>query len=441
MKCSMSRLARAAAGVGLAAALLVPTPSAASSDAAAAQNVASAASAATTGSDSMSVTRLYRAFFLRDADGGGLAYWQHQVRSGYPLHAVASDFARSAEFQARYGSLDDPAFVDLVYRNVMGREADDGGRAHWTATLRDGRLNRGGVMLSFSDSAEYKAKTDLIGTTSHLVLTSASAGQKTLVIADRSGRNRSQVVPTLPERQIHVRLMYPTGADGQPRTSTTLPVHVEGKYRFGPNVDCHAPYGEFIRACIGFPLMDQASGINWGDMPNHPGDVGEVLDHLLSDPGLGGSVNVDRIVYSGASMGGISGLYFAAGPFHDARIRAVASWVGFAPFAISEITAPIPWEATPAVLMVNAHDDPDITYELARRTVAQAGPGRVELVTVREGGHNPNCRPAQDYAGGWLHHHMFGEPLPSTSMLTGCATPGLIPGGTTGFGLAAAFVR
>lgn len=440
MRRTRSTLARAIAGIGLAVAMLVPVGAGAAPPGSV-DAPATAKAAVTTGADSMSVTRLYRAFFLRDADGGGLAHWQAQVRSGYPLSAVASDFARSAEFQARYGSLADGAFVDLVYRNVMSREPDAGGRAHWVGALRQGLLTRGGVMLSFSDSAEYKARTGLIGTVSRIATTGRTNGQLTLVISDRSGRNESKVVPTLPERQIFVRLSYPVGADGRPRTGTALPVHVEGTYRSGSMPLCGPRSGELIHACVGFPLMDMQSGVNWGDMPNHPGDIGQVLDHLISDPGLGGLVKRDRIVYSGGSMGGISGLYFATGPTHDPRIRAVVSWVGFAPFSIPEIAPPTAWRSAPAVLMLNAHDDPDITYELARRTVQHAGPGRVDLVTIRQGGHNPNCAQANAYAGAWMWHHLFGSALPSPESLTGCAAHGLLPGGTTGFGLAAGFVR
>jgi hypothetical protein len=296
-------------------------------------------------------------------------------------------------------------------------------------------------MLSFSDSAEYKAKTGLIGTTSQLTVTARRTGQTELVITDRSGRNLSQVAPTLPERQIFVRLSFPVDAEGRPLVTSALPVHVEGTYRSGAAPLCGQRTGvPLVHACVGYPLMDTQAGVNWGDMPNHPADIGEVLDHLLSDPNLAGLVDDDHIVYSGASMGGISGLYFA-GPSPDPRIRAVASWVGFAPFSIPEIGPTTPWRSTPAVLMVNSHDDPDITYELARRTVEHAGPGRVELVTIRSGGHSPSCGEAGAYAGKWLDHHLLGTPLPSTSTLTGCATPGLLPGGTTGYGLAAGFVR
>lgn len=393
-----------------------------------------------TGTDALSVQRLYRAFFLRAPDAGGLAYWQQKVASGHSLAAVASNFAGSAEFRARYGSLDDAAFVELVYRNVMSRTADVAGRNHWTNALRSGTLSRGGVMLSFSDSAEYKVRTGLVGDSGLNASAHQGRGQTHLVISDHSGRNVSRVAPTLPERKIYVRVTYPVETNGQPRT-TALPLHVEGTYRAGSTVHCGSQPGAFIHACVGFPMMDQVSGINWADIANHPDDIGLVLDHLIGDPQLAGRVATDRIVYSGASMGGISGLLFAGEREHDPRIRAVMSWVGFATFALPEIGAPSTWRPSPAVLMVNAHDDPDIPYELARRTVNHAGPGRVELVTIRTGGHSPDCPAAGRYASEWLRHHMFGSPVPAKNILTGCATPGVLPGGTTGYGLANGFIR
>jgi len=105
-----------------------------------------------------SVYRLYRAFFLREPDADGLLHWLVQARyHRYPLGAVAEDFARSAEFRGRYGALDDGGYVDLVYRNVLGREPDPGGRAYWLDQLRRG-MPRGHVMLHFSDSVEYGRK-------------------------------------------------------------------------------------------------------------------------------------------------------------------------------------------------------------------------------------------------------------------------------------------
>ena len=63
------------------------------------------------------------------ATGGGR--WTAAPASG----SVSAAFARSPEFTSRYGALSDGGFVDLVYRNVLGRSPDAAGA---TATGRTG---------------------------------------------------------------------------------------------------------------------------------------------------------------------------------------------------------------------------------------------------------------------------------------------------------------
>lgn len=103
------------------------------------------------------VARLYRAYFQRQPDPGGLAYWAGQRRrSRRSLVAVSSFFALSPEFTRTYGGLSDSRFVDLVYRNVLGRSGDAEGRTYWTGELSSGRRSRGALMVGFSESAEHR---------------------------------------------------------------------------------------------------------------------------------------------------------------------------------------------------------------------------------------------------------------------------------------------
>ena len=101
------------------------------------------------------LVRLYFAFFGRPPDFDGLTYWTGQIRSGVTLEQVAQQFVLSGEFQATYGPLGDGAYVDLVYDNVLGRRADAGGRSYWAGQLAGG-LERGQLMVAFSDSSEYR---------------------------------------------------------------------------------------------------------------------------------------------------------------------------------------------------------------------------------------------------------------------------------------------
>jgi hypothetical protein len=97
--------------------------------------------------------RLYYAYFLRAPDIAGLKFWARQLETGSSTLAVSNEFAKSAEFQNTYGALSDTGFVQLVYRNVLGRDADVGGLEYWLGEMASG-TSRGAVMLGFSESVE-----------------------------------------------------------------------------------------------------------------------------------------------------------------------------------------------------------------------------------------------------------------------------------------------
>jgi hypothetical protein len=103
------------------------------------------------------IARLYFAYFLRVPDFGGLMFWTTELRTGrMGLDTVSSYFAASAEFIQMYGSLNNSNFVRQVYLNVLNREPDQGGWTFWTAQLDSGAYTRGGVMVQFANSAEYR---------------------------------------------------------------------------------------------------------------------------------------------------------------------------------------------------------------------------------------------------------------------------------------------
>ncbi len=120
------------------------------------------ASAAESGPDERSVERLYLAYFDRLPDDAGLAYWNGEVAGGRSLASVSEQFARSPEFATLYGALSNAEFVELVYQNVLGRSPEAEGLTHWTSQLDTGALDRGGVMLGFSDSEEFKDTTGVV---------------------------------------------------------------------------------------------------------------------------------------------------------------------------------------------------------------------------------------------------------------------------------------
>lgn len=104
------------------------------------------------------VARLYQAYFLRPPDRSGYEHWMNQRAGGRSLASISAVFAASEEFNDLYGTLSDAAFVDLVYRNVVGRAPDATGRAFWIDYLARGN-SRGSLMVGFSESDEYITRT------------------------------------------------------------------------------------------------------------------------------------------------------------------------------------------------------------------------------------------------------------------------------------------
>jgi hypothetical protein len=94
----------------------------------------------------------------REPDAGGALYWAGKRDACVGLDVIADHFAISAEFAGRYGALDDRAFIELAYRNVLARASDPAGMSYWSGLLGRGELSRGGVVLYISQSAEFVAR-------------------------------------------------------------------------------------------------------------------------------------------------------------------------------------------------------------------------------------------------------------------------------------------
>ncbi len=81
----------------------------------------------------------------RSGDVEGANYWLDDSHNGATLTDIANNFLNSAEFQndlTAYqnttGESGNTAYIDLLYQNVLGREADQGGRDFWVSALDNG---------------------------------------------------------------------------------------------------------------------------------------------------------------------------------------------------------------------------------------------------------------------------------------------------------------
>jgi hypothetical protein len=103
------------------------------------------------------VARLYDTTLDRLPDAPGLSGWISAIKAGMTPQQAANGFTGSPEFQQKYGSLDDTAFVQQLYRNVLDREGEASGVEGWKGALGTG-MSRDDVVLGFSESPEHQNK-------------------------------------------------------------------------------------------------------------------------------------------------------------------------------------------------------------------------------------------------------------------------------------------
>lgn len=105
--------------------------------------------------------RLYQAAFERAPDAKGLGYWIGRLDSGTTtLKAVAESFLHSPEFVRTFGTsetVNDRAFVELLYKHTLGRDFDISGLNYWVDRLDRQLTNRSDLLEQFSESNENKS--------------------------------------------------------------------------------------------------------------------------------------------------------------------------------------------------------------------------------------------------------------------------------------------
>ena len=88
-----------------------------------------------------------------------MKYWIDQFISGRNTRSVVDQsFLGSAEFIEKYGrNVSDETYVNNLYKNVLGRDADTEGLNYWVGNLSNGIETRYEALLGFAESAENKA--------------------------------------------------------------------------------------------------------------------------------------------------------------------------------------------------------------------------------------------------------------------------------------------
>lgn len=99
------------------------------------------------------VTRLYENILQRKPDAAGLLQWTEILKSGQEEGAkVALGFFQSPEFVQR--GLSNGEYVEILYKTLLGREADGAGYDAWVDLLDSG-MSRLYVFRGFAESMEF----------------------------------------------------------------------------------------------------------------------------------------------------------------------------------------------------------------------------------------------------------------------------------------------
>ena len=100
------------------------------------------------------VGRFYNFVLERDADESGRGYWINQLKSGKKnAKDIALGFFHSKEFLNK--NLPNEDFIKIVYKTILGRDADSNGLSYWVSQLEKG-VSRDKIILGFLSSKEFK---------------------------------------------------------------------------------------------------------------------------------------------------------------------------------------------------------------------------------------------------------------------------------------------
>lgn len=97
------------------------------------------------------VEGIYSRYLHRRADAGGRAFWVQRMADGMSENDVATAFVNSVEYVSRHSS--NGAFVDGLYRDILGRAPDSAGMNFHLAALQRG-TSRAALTRTFLTSAE-----------------------------------------------------------------------------------------------------------------------------------------------------------------------------------------------------------------------------------------------------------------------------------------------
>jgi predicted Zn-dependent protease len=104
----------------------------------------------------------YLTGLAREPEQGGLVQWDAFLNSGGTPAELAEGISQSQEFLALHAQQSDPAYVESLYENGLGRSAEPQGLQGWVGALQSGALDRAGVLAGIAQSPESQAHLQMV---------------------------------------------------------------------------------------------------------------------------------------------------------------------------------------------------------------------------------------------------------------------------------------
>lgn len=102
------------------------------------------------------IAKLYREVLRREPDPHGLAHYRQKWREGWTRNAIREDLRQSKEGR----DVAIRTMITQAYRDILGREPDPGGYAAYEKLLRENRMTERQLRESLRDSEEGRARND-----------------------------------------------------------------------------------------------------------------------------------------------------------------------------------------------------------------------------------------------------------------------------------------
>lgn len=107
------------------------------------------------------INRMYSTCLGRKADSNGLQFWVNSLKTGAKKGAdVGQFFIQSEELQKK--NLSTEAYIDVLYRAFFDRQPEATGKAFWVNEINSGK-SKDSVLAEFINSAEFQKVCDSYG--------------------------------------------------------------------------------------------------------------------------------------------------------------------------------------------------------------------------------------------------------------------------------------